>query len=154
VAAISSWDDVKLLTVALDRLERWHEPGLLVIGDAAHAMSPIGGVGINVAVQDAVAAANILAGPMAGGADLDPLLAKVQKRRLPAVRLIQGFQDIAQRRVVSRLLERRAGPLRPALALRLLDRFPALRRLPAAFIGFGYKAEHVRSPAAKVTKDT
>ena len=74
VEAIESWDDVKLLTVALDRLERWHRPGLLVIGDAAHAMSPIGGVGINVAVQDAVAAANILAGPMARGADVDPLL--------------------------------------------------------------------------------
>ena len=86
VAAIASWDDVKLLTVALDRLERWHRPGLLVIGDAAHAMSPIGGVGINVAVQDAVAAANVLAGPMARGEDVDPLLAKVQERRLPAVR--------------------------------------------------------------------
>jgi 2-polyprenyl-6-methoxyphenol hydroxylase-like FAD-dependent oxidoreductase len=148
VAAISSWDDVKLLTVALDRLERWHDAGLLVIGDAAHAMSPIGGVGINVAVQDAVAAANVLAGPMAAGADLDALLPKVQERRLPAVRMIQGFQDIAQRRVVSRLLERREGPLKPALALRLFDRFRWLRRLPAAFIGFGYKAEHVRSPGA------
>ena len=149
VAAISSWDEVKLLTVALDRLERWHSPGLLVIGDAAHAMSPIGGVGINVAVQDAVAAANILVGPMAAGEDVDPLLAKVQERRLPAVRLIQGFQDAAQRRVVSRLLEKREGPLRPALALRMLDRFRWLRRFPAAFIGFGYKAEHVRSPVLR-----
>jgi 2-polyprenyl-6-methoxyphenol hydroxylase-like FAD-dependent oxidoreductase len=149
VAAIASWDDVKLLTVALDRLERWHSPGLLVIGDAAHAMSPIGGVGINVAIQDAVAAANILAGPMAAGADPDPLLAKVQARRLPAVRLIQAFQDAAQRRVVSRLLERREGPLTPAWQLRLLDRFRPLRRLPAALIGFGYKAEHVRSPVLR-----
>ncbi|HEX8309180.1 MAG TPA: FAD-dependent oxidoreductase [Allosphingosinicella sp.] len=149
VAAIESWDDVKLLTVALDRLELWHSPGLLVIGDAAHAMSPIGGVGINVAVQDAVAAANVLAGPMAAGEDLDPLLAKVQERRLPAVRMIQGFQDAAQRRVVSRLLEKREGPLKPALALRLLNRFKPLRRLPAAFIGFGYKAEHVASPSAE-----
>jgi 2-polyprenyl-6-methoxyphenol hydroxylase-like FAD-dependent oxidoreductase len=148
VAAVASWDDVKLLTVALDRLERWHAPGLLVIGDAAHAMSPIGGVGINVAVQDAVAAANALAGPMAAGADLDPLLPRVQERRLPAVRMIQGFQDIAQRRVVSRLLEKQEGPLKPAFALRLLNRFKWLRRFPAAFIGFGYKAEHVRSPAA------
>jgi 2-polyprenyl-6-methoxyphenol hydroxylase-like FAD-dependent oxidoreductase len=146
VDAIAGWDDVKLLTVALDRLERWHAPGLLVIGDAAHAMSPIGGVGINVAVQDAVAAANILAGPMAAGMDVDPLLPKVQARRLPAVRLIQGFQDAAQRRVVSRLLERQEGPLEPALPLQLLDRFRWLRRLPAAFIGFGYKAERVRSP--------
>ncbi|HEX8643399.1 MAG TPA: FAD-dependent oxidoreductase [Allosphingosinicella sp.] len=149
VAAIRSWDEVKLLTVALDRLDRWHAPGLLVIGDAAHAMSPIGGVGINVAVQDAVAAANVLAGPMASGADPDPLLEKVQKRRLPAVRLIQGFQDAAQRRVVSRLLERQEGPLTPAVPLRLLDRFKWLRRLPAAFIGFGYKAERVSSPSAE-----
>ena len=149
VAAIASWDDVKLLTVALDRLERWHSPGLLVIGDAAHAMSPIGGVGINVAVQDAVAAANALAGPMAAGEDVDPLLPKVQERRLPAVRMIQGFQDAAQRRVVSRLLEKREGPLRPAMALRLLNRFKWLRRLPAAFVGFGYKAEHVASPSAE-----
>ncbi|HEX8125789.1 MAG TPA: FAD-dependent oxidoreductase [Allosphingosinicella sp.] len=149
VEAIGSWDDVKLLTVALDRLERWHEPGLLVIGDAAHAMSPIGGVGINVAVQDAVAAANVLAGPMAAGEDVNPLLAKVQERRLPAVRLIQGFQDAAQRRVVSRLLEKREGPLKPAFALRLLNRFKWLRRFPAAFIGFGWKAEHVRSPTSR-----
>ena len=153
VAAIASWDDVKLLTVALDRLERWHAPGLLVIGDAAHAMSPIAGVGINVAIQDAVAAANILAGPMGEGADVDPLLAKVQERRLPAVRMIQGFQDAAQRRVVSRLLEKREGPLKPPLALRLLDRFRGLRRLPAAFIGFGYKAEHVRSPLSATSPD-
>jgi 2-polyprenyl-6-methoxyphenol hydroxylase-like FAD-dependent oxidoreductase len=153
VAAIASWDDVKLLTVALDRLERWHAPGLLVIGDAAHAMSPIGGVGINVAVQDAVAAANALAAPMAAGEDVEPLLHKVQERRLPAVRLIQGFQDAAQRRVVSRLLEKREGPLQPALALRLLDRFAILRRLPAAFIGFGWKAEHVKSPCASPSRD-
>ena len=148
VGAIESWEDVKLLTVALDRLERWHRPGLLVIGDAAHAMSPIGGVGINVAVQDAVAAANALAGPMARGEDVDRLLPKVQARRMPAVRSIQGFQDAAQRRVISRLLSRPSGPLKPAFALRLLDRFPPLRRLPAAFIGFGIRAEHVRSPEA------
>jgi len=148
VSAIRSWEDVKLLTVALDRLERWHRPGLLVIGDAAHAMSPIGGVGINVAVQDAVAAANILAGPMAEGRNVDALLPRVQARRMPAVRVIQGFQDAAQRRVISRLLTRPAGPVKPALALRLLDRAPWLRRLPAAFIGFGVRPEHVRSPKA------
>jgi 2-polyprenyl-6-methoxyphenol hydroxylase-like FAD-dependent oxidoreductase len=148
VAAIGSWEDVKLLTVALDRLERWHRPGLLVIGDAAHAMSPIGGVGINVAVQDAVAAANILAGPMARGDDLDLLVGRVQARRMPAVRTIQGFQDTAQRRVISRLLTRPAGPVRVPRALDVMDRFPLLRRLPAAFIGFGIRAEHVRSPKA------
>jgi len=146
-AAIAGWDDVKLLTVALDRLDRWHRPGLLVIGDAAHAMSPIGGVGINVAVQDAVAAANILAGPMARGEDAGPLPARVQARRMPAVRMIQALQDAAQRRIVGRLLVRGEGPVKPALALRLLERMPMLRRVPAALIGFGYRAEHVRSPA-------
>jgi len=148
VAAIESWDDVKLLTVALDRLERWDRPGLLVIGDAAHAMSPIGGVGINVDVQDAVAAANILAGPMARGENVDRLLPKVQARRLPAVRSIQSMQDAVQRRVISRLLTRPSGPLKVPLPLRLMNRFAPLRRLPAAFIGFGVRPEHVRSPQA------
>jgi 2-polyprenyl-6-methoxyphenol hydroxylase-like FAD-dependent oxidoreductase len=147
VAAIRSWDEVKLLTVALDRLERWDRPGLLVIGDAAHAMSPIGGVGINVAVQDAVAAANILAGPLAAGADVDPLLRKVEKRRLLAVRATQAFQNAAQKRIISRLLQAK-GPVKPIWPLRMLGRYPILRRLPAAFLGFGLKAEHVRSPAA------
>ncbi len=146
VEAIASWDDVKLLTVELDRLECWHRPGLLVIGDAAHAMTPIGGVGINVAVQDAVAAANILAGPMAEGRELDPLLAKVRKRRMLAVRSIQAFQKLAQDRIISRLLASSAPVTRPALPLRLLARFPLLRRLPAAFLGFGVRPEHVRSP--------
>jgi 2-polyprenyl-6-methoxyphenol hydroxylase-like FAD-dependent oxidoreductase len=148
VEAIGSWDDVRLLTVALDRLERWHRPGLLVIGDAAHAMSPIGGVGINVAVQDAVAAANILAGPMARGEDPDPLLAKVQARRWLAVRVIQAFQNAAQKRIIAPLLAARGPVRRPALPLRLLARFPILRRLPAAFLGFGVRPEHVRSPAS------
>jgi 2-polyprenyl-6-methoxyphenol hydroxylase-like FAD-dependent oxidoreductase len=146
VEAIASWDDVRLLTVALDRLERWHRPGLLVIGDAAHAMSPIGGVGINVAVQDAVAAANILAGPMASGADPDPLLARVEARRRLAVRAIQAFQNAAQKRIIRPLLAAQGPVRRPALPLRLLARFPRLRRLPAAFIGFGVRPEHVRSP--------
>jgi 2-polyprenyl-6-methoxyphenol hydroxylase-like FAD-dependent oxidoreductase len=151
VDALASWDEIKLLTVSLDRLERWSRPGLLVIGDAAHAMSPIGGVGINVAVQDAVAAANILAGPMAHGDDPDPLLEKVEARRLPAVRLIQAFQAAAQKRIITPLLqaEATAGPVTAPLPLRLLDRYKLLRRLPAAFIGFGYRAERVRSPVAR-----
>src|SRR5687767_14937171 len=140
-------EDLHLLSVALDRLERWHRPGLLAIGDAAHAMSPIGGIGINVAVQDAVAAANILAGPMARGADPDALLPRVQKRRMPAVRAIQGFQNAAQKRIISRLLAA-TGPVRPVLILRLLGRFPLLRRIPAAMLGFGVRPEHVRSPKA------
>ncbi len=147
IAAIASWDDVKLLTVALDRLECWHRAGLLVIGDAAHAMSPIGGVGINVAVQDAVAAANVLAGPVAGGADPDPLLAKVEARRRLAVRAIQGFQNATQKRIVTPLLAGQA-PIRPPLPLRLLGRYAVLRRIPAAFLGFGIRPEHVRSPEA------
>jgi 2-polyprenyl-6-methoxyphenol hydroxylase-like FAD-dependent oxidoreductase len=148
VAAIRSWDEVRLLTVALDRLETWHKPGFLVIGDAAHAMSPIGGVGINVAVQEAVAAANNLAGPMAEGRDLDPLLPRVEKRRRLAVRAIQGFQRAAQKRIIEPLLANPEAPVRPPLPIRLLGRFPLLRRIPAAFIGFGIRPEHIRSPEA------
>jgi len=146
--AIRSWDEVKLLTVALDRLGTWDLPGLLVIGDAAHAMSPIGGVGINVAIQDAVAAANILAGPMAEGKDVTPLLRKVEKRRRLAVRAIQGFQRLAQERIVGRLLADPSRQVKPPLPLRLLDRYPLLRRIPAAFLGFGIRPEHIRSPDA------
>ncbi|MDB5698741.1 MAG: FAD-dependent oxidoreductase [Alphaproteobacteria bacterium] len=147
VDAVASWDEVKLLTVGLDRLERWHEPGLLVIGDAAHAMSPIGGVGINVAIQDAVAAANLLAGPMANGEMVDRLLHKVRARRMLQVRAIQAFQNAAQKRIITPLLAG-AGPVKTPLALRLLARFPLLRRIPAAFLGFGIRPEHVRSPKA------
>lgn len=149
VSALQSWDEVKLLTVMLDRLQRWHRPGLLVIGDAAHAMSPIGGVGINVAIQDAVAAANILAGPMARGEDPDPLLRKVQARRFLPVRLIQAFQNAAQKRIIGRVLARQEGPVRPPLIVRLLGRYPLLRRIPAAFLGFGVRAEHIRSPKSR-----
>ena len=149
IGAVAGWDEVKLLAVSLDRLEQWHRPGLLVIGDAAHAMSPVGGVGINVAVQDAVAAANALAGPMAAGADPDPLLHRVEQRRLPAVRITQGFQKAAQERIISPLLMRAGGAFEPPRALRWLDRYPMLRRIPAALIGFGYRPEHVSSPAAE-----
>lgn len=149
VDAVKTWDDVTLLTVALDRLDVWHRPGLLVIGDAAHAMSPIGGVGINVAIQDAVAAANILAAPMASGKSLDSLLPLVEKRRRLAVRLIQGGQKFAQNRIIGRLLQNTTqADFKPPLFLRLLDRFPLLRRLPAAAIGFGPRPEHIRSPDA------
>jgi len=146
LANVESWDDVKLLSVSLDRLERWSRPGFLAIGDAAHAMSPIGGVGINLAVQDAVAAANLLAGPMARGEDPDPLLPRVQARRAPAVRFIQGFQKASHDRIITPLLLRQGGEFAPPLALRLLDRFPPLRRIPGALLGFGYRAEHVRLP--------
>jgi len=146
--AIRSWDDVKLLTVALDRLERWHRPGLLVIGDAAHAMSPIGGVGINLAVQDAVAAANALAGPMARGEDPDPLLHKVEDRRMLPTRMTQGFQKFAQDNIVAPVLASAAPMTRPPLLVRLIDRVPWLRSLPARMLGLGFRPEHVKSPKA------
>lgn len=146
--AITSWDDVKLLTVTVDRLEKWHRPGLLVIGDAAHAMSPIGGVGINLAVQDAVAAANALAGPMARGEDPDPLLHKVEDRRLWPTRMTQGMQKAAQDRIIAPLLASSTPLARPPLVARLFERIPFLRRIPARVIGMGFRPEHVRSPEA------
>lgn len=146
--AIRSWDDVKLLTVTVDRLERWWRPGLLVIGDAAHAMSPIGGVGINLAVQDAVAAANLLAGPMARGGDPDPLLAKLQARRMRPVAWTQAAQKFAQDAVIAPLLSEGAKLAQPPLPVRLLDAVPRLRGIPARLIGMGLRPEHVRSPQA------
>jgi 2-polyprenyl-6-methoxyphenol hydroxylase-like FAD-dependent oxidoreductase len=141
-------EDLKLLSVALDRLSCWYRPGLLAIGDAAHAMSPIGGIGINLAVQDAVAAANFLAGPLARGDDVDPLLHKVQQRRLFPTRIIQAAQKLAQDNVIGRLLQP-GEPIRDApLIVRLLDRFPLLRRIPGRLIGLGVRRERVRSPAA------
>lgn len=104
IETVASWDEVKLLTVTLDPLTRWHRPGLLAIGDAAHAMSAIGGVGINLAIQDAVAAANILAGPLARGEPVDELLARVQARRMLPTRVIQGLQRAVQNRIIGRLL--------------------------------------------------
>jgi len=148
VDAIESWEDVKLLRVELDRLERWHRAGLLVIGDAAHAMTPLGGVGINLAVQDAVAAANILAGPMARGENVDRLLAKVQARRMLPVRVYQAMQYAGQKRIISRLLSRDETPFEPPRTARALNRFAWLRRFPALMMGFGIRPEHVRSPKA------
>jgi 2-polyprenyl-6-methoxyphenol hydroxylase-like FAD-dependent oxidoreductase len=141
-------EDLHLLSVALDRLTCWHRPGLLAIGDAAHAMSPIGGIGINLAIQDAVAAANVLAGPLARGDRVDALLGKVEKRRLFPTRVIQAAQKTAQDRVIGRLLLP-GEPIRKApLVIRLLDRFPLLRRIPGRFIGLGIRRERVRSPEA------
>lgn len=143
--------DLHLLTVKLDRLTCWHRPGLVAIGDAAHAMSPIGGIGINLAIQDAVAAANALAGPLAAGEKVDPLLRKVQERRMLPTRVIQEFQKLAQDRIIGRLLQQ-GEPIRKApLAIRLLDRFPILRRIPGRFIGLGVRRERVRSPVASTT---
>ncbi|HWK35712.1 FAD-dependent oxidoreductase [Sphingomonas sp.] len=145
---VTSWDDVKLLTVTVDRLESWHRPGLLVIGDAAHAMSPIGGVGINLAIQDAVAAANILAAPMRAGVDPDPLLHRVRDRRAGAVRLTQTMQRLIQDNVIAPVLDASRPLEAPPLVARLADRFALLRRIPARLVGMGFRPEHVRSPDA------
>ena len=149
VHELQRWEQVKLLTVELDRLTKWHRPGLLVIGDAAHAMSPIGGVGINLAVQDAVAAANVLAGPMAEGRDVDSQLGKVQRRRMLPTRVIQGMQRIAQNRLIDQIVLRNVPISRPPRIVRLMQRFPLLQAIPAYLIGLGIRAEHVRSPEAK-----
>lgn len=151
-AELDSPEDLHLLSVALDRLKFWDRPGLLAIGDAAHAMSPIGGIGINLAIQDAVAAANYLAGPMAAGEDIDPLLGRVCKRRMFPTRLVQLGQKLAQDRVIGRLLTAREPLKRAPLIVRLLDRFPLLRQLPGRFIGLGVRREHVRSPKAGTTE--
>ena len=147
IDTIASFDDVKLLTVALDRLTRWSRPGLLAIGDAAHAMSPVGGVGINLAVQDAVATANILAAPMAAGANPDPLLVKVQERRWKPTTRMQGLQRFAHQNIIEPML--RGEITRVPLAVRLLDRIPLLRRIPGRILGLGFGRQHVQSPLAK-----
>ena len=139
---LGDWSDVKLLTVLVDRLRRWHRPGLLCIGDAAHAMSPIGGVGINLAIQDAVAAANILAGPLARGACSDADLARVQERRDWPTRVVQRVQVLAQERVIGPALSGK-GPQQLPFALKLLRWFPMLRRIPARLVGIGVRPEHV-----------
>jgi 2-polyprenyl-6-methoxyphenol hydroxylase-like FAD-dependent oxidoreductase len=143
---LRSWDDVRVLSVRVDRLTRWHQPGLLFIGDAAHAMSPIGGVGINLAVQDAAAAARLLAGPLRDGAVPPRRLGRVRRRRLLPTVLTQLVQRQIQTRLLSRIL---AGdrPIGTARVVRLLDRHPALQGLPARAIGIGVLPEHA-SPAA------
>jgi 2-polyprenyl-6-methoxyphenol hydroxylase-like FAD-dependent oxidoreductase len=148
LAELDEITDLHLLTVKLDRLTTWSKPGLLAIGDAAHAMSPIGGIGINLAVQDAVAAANILAAPLARGGSVDGLLAKVQDRRLLPTRIIQGAQKAAQERVIGRVLQMKQRITKAPLIVRLFDRFPLLRRIPGRLIGLGVRRERVRSPLA------
>ncbi|HKC55507.1 MAG TPA: FAD-dependent monooxygenase, partial [Vicinamibacterales bacterium] len=151
VAEIRSWDAAKLLTVKIDRLRQWHRPGLLCIGDAAHAMSPVGGVGINLAIQDAVATANILSGPLGRGTPSAADLQAVQRRRELPARVTQRAQVLIQERVLFRTLKGGA-PARLPLAVRLLNRFPMLRRIPARLVGLGVRPEHVRTPQTKSTK--
>jgi len=149
VGELRDWSDIKLLTVLVDRLRRWHRPGLLCIGDAAHAMSPIGGVGINLAIQDAVAAGNILAGPLARGTCSDADLQRVQERRELPTRIVQRAQVMVQERVMGPAL-RGKGPQQLPFALKLLRWFPMLRRIPARLVGVGLRAEHVSSTKYEV----
>jgi 2-polyprenyl-6-methoxyphenol hydroxylase-like FAD-dependent oxidoreductase len=148
VNELKSWDDVKLLTVAVDRLPQWYRPGLLCIGDAAHAMSPIGAVGINLAVQDAVAAANILAEPLRTGSLRLDHLARVQARREWPTRVTQRIQLIIQNRVIRRVLAGTERP-KPPFAVKLLDWFPPLSGFPAWLIGIGVRPEHIRTGEAE-----
>jgi 2-polyprenyl-6-methoxyphenol hydroxylase-like FAD-dependent oxidoreductase len=142
VEELRTWDDVKLLTVRVDRLDRWYRPGLLCIGDAAHAMSPVGGVGINLAIQDAVATANILARPLRNGSVTSEHLDRVQRRRLWPTRVTQRLQVAVQNRIIARVLGQ-ARPLRPPLVVRWLAAFAPLRRIPARLVGIGIRPEHV-----------
>jgi 2-polyprenyl-6-methoxyphenol hydroxylase-like FAD-dependent oxidoreductase len=145
VQELADWSEIKLLTVIVDRLSHWYRPGLLCIGDAAHAMSPIGGVGINLAIQDAVAAANILALPLASGRLSTKHLHEVQRRRELPTRITQRLQVLIQDRVISRVLgSNQQLPL--PLAMKLLRLWPVLRRIPARAIGMGFRPEHVRTP--------
>jgi 2-polyprenyl-6-methoxyphenol hydroxylase-like FAD-dependent oxidoreductase len=142
---LKSWDDIKLLSVAVDRLRKWWRPGLICIGDAAHAMSPIGGVGINLAVQDAVAAANRLAAPLKAGTASDHDLQAIQDRRTFPVRFTQWMQLTIQKRAISRILQSEQQPKPPRL-IKLFGMFPYLRRIPARLVGIGIRPEHVHTP--------
>ena len=149
VDELRSWDDVKLLTVLVDRLRQWHAPGLLCIGDAAHAMSPIGGVGINLAVQDAVAAANLLYRPLLNGEVSLEDLAAVQRRRLFPTRMTQSVQVTLQKNVLAPVLGLRRGQsIALPFPVKMLQRYPVLRRIPARLVGIGVRPEHVRTPNA------
>jgi 2-polyprenyl-6-methoxyphenol hydroxylase-like FAD-dependent oxidoreductase len=145
VREITSWSEVKLLTVKVDRLPQWHRPGLLCIGDAAHAMSPVGGVGINLAIQDAVAAANILWAPLKRGVPSARDLQAVQRRRELPTRLTQRLQVLIQNQVLFKTIKGGVPSKVPRL-VRLLDTFPVLRRIPARIVGLGFRPEHVHSP--------
>ena len=143
VEELATWNDVKLLTVAVNRLARWDIPGMLCIGDAAHAMSPVGGVGVNLAIQDAVAAANVLVPRMRQGKPTEADLRAIQKRRDFPTRATQRVQVLIQDRVITSVLRGKEAP-KPPLPLRLLQRFPWLRRFPARVMGMGLRPEHIR----------
>jgi 2-polyprenyl-6-methoxyphenol hydroxylase-like FAD-dependent oxidoreductase len=145
VGEIADWNDVKLLTVMVDRLKSWSREGLLCIGDAAHAMSPIGGVGINLAIQDAVATANLLAESLRRGRPSASELAAVQRRRLLPTRVIQWLQVTVQNRIIGPVLASQSN-IEPPWLLRRLGRNPWLQRIPARLVGLGIRPEHIRTP--------
>jgi 2-polyprenyl-6-methoxyphenol hydroxylase-like FAD-dependent oxidoreductase len=140
---IDSWDKVKLLTIQVNRLQEWSSPGLLCIGDAAHAMSPVGGIGINIALQDAVATANILTEALLSNSLTQHHLRQVQDYREPAVRNTQRVQVFAHR-ILDRVL-RDNGPIKPPLALRILTHIPGFQNLPARFVGVGLQPQHIKN---------
>jgi 2-polyprenyl-6-methoxyphenol hydroxylase-like FAD-dependent oxidoreductase len=143
---IADWNSVKLLTVAVDRLRQWTQPGLLCIGDCAHAMSPVGGVGINLAIQDAVAAANLLAMPLLRGTVGEQDLRQVQARRRFPTRMTQSVQVFMHRKFIRPALGRQTPIRRLPLPFKLLQQFPWLRRIPARIVGLGFRPEHIRTP--------
>jgi 2-polyprenyl-6-methoxyphenol hydroxylase-like FAD-dependent oxidoreductase len=144
---VKSWDDVKLLTVAINRLKRWTLPGLLCIGDAAHAMSPVGGVGVNLAVQDAVATANLLAAKLASGCPPEDELDAVRRRREFPVKMTQRMQVTAQNNIINAALKSGDQPVRVPLVVRLITAVPWLQGITARLVGVGVRPEHVHSPA-------
>jgi 2-polyprenyl-6-methoxyphenol hydroxylase-like FAD-dependent oxidoreductase len=150
VGELRDWEPIKLLMVQVDRLRQWYRPGLLCIGDAAHAMSPVGGVGINLAIQDAVATANLLAVPLRDGPVTTEDLRKVQQRREWPTRMTQRVQLAIQNRVIRRVLSNR-DRFSPPFAIRLLALIPFLRRIPARMIGLGVRPEHVHTSDIKIT---
>jgi 2-polyprenyl-6-methoxyphenol hydroxylase-like FAD-dependent oxidoreductase len=152
VDELTDWSEIKLLTVMVDRLAHWYRPGLLCIGDAAHAMSPIGGVGINLAIQDAVAAANVLASPLARAAVTNKHLGDIQRRRDLPTRITQRLQVLIQDRVISRVLSSTKHISVP-FPMKLLRSWPLLRRIPARAIGMGFRPEHVRTPEIRKSRN-
>jgi 2-polyprenyl-6-methoxyphenol hydroxylase-like FAD-dependent oxidoreductase len=145
VDELKNWDDVKLLTVAVDRLRQWWRPGLLCIGDAAHAMSPVGGVGVNLAIQDAVAAANRLAGPLNAGTVSDDDLRAIEARRTFPVRFTQRLQLVMQNRIINRALSGTQKP-KPPLLFQIVDAVPLLQRIPGRLLAVGIRPEHIHTP--------
>jgi 2-polyprenyl-6-methoxyphenol hydroxylase-like FAD-dependent oxidoreductase len=150
VAELTDWDEqIKLLTVAVDRLKQWSRPGLLCIGDAAHAMSPIGGVGINLAIQDAAATANILGEKLRSGTVTEDAVQAVQRRRSFPTRATQRFQLFVQNNVIKNVLSS-SKPLSPPMVIKLVGRWPLLQRIPARLLGLGFRPEHVKTPELRV----